>query len=86
MSVLDFIVSIFVVIAIVIMFIGWLTIKYDVAERDIKLKKYELELKKYEEKEKRRVKNQKKKYQKIKKEEGKKVCLETGTKLNNLKK
>lgn len=61
MSVLEFVFGVISIIVVFIMFVSWLGIKYDIAERDIKNKKLELEIKKYEEKEERRKKRRYKK-------------------------
>lgn len=50
MNFLDFLFAILLLIATVILFVGWLSVKYDIVGRDIELKKLQLEIKKLEEK------------------------------------
>lgn len=54
MTVFDFIYATFVLVAIVILAIGWIGTKYDIVGRDAEINKLQLELKKMEEKDARR--------------------------------
>lgn len=54
MTVFDFIYATFVLIAIVILGIGWIGTKYDIIGRDEEINKLQLEIKKMQEKDARR--------------------------------
>lgn len=59
MTVFDFIYATLVLVAIVILGIGWIGTKYDIVGRDTEIKKLQLEIKKMEEKDARRKKRSK---------------------------
>lgn len=61
MTVFDFIYATLVLIAIVILGIGWIGTKYDIVGRDTEIKKLQLEIKKMEEKDARRKQRNKQK-------------------------
>ena len=61
MTVFDFIYATLVLVAIVILGIGWIGTKYDIVGRDVEIKKLQLEIKKMEEKDVRRKRRSKQK-------------------------
>lgn len=76
MTILDFIFGILALIVILVMFISWLGVKYDIVERDLKTEELELELKKWKEKEEKRKKRRyKKSKENLKKKTNKKEVV-----------